>query len=220
MGEDGDSNDDGQGVEVAEQVIGSTMGRHGPGLRGGDGTDTAIVDVVDGEVEEDGASLDGADDIINSLIGPCNLLTTEGVDALGTESRRVGLLPKSLDPESALALLDGYGADLDNILECGSIGCLLDQTFVQEPKQKREQEVDDAWLEECKPVTNVFLTVGGGDGKESTDVDATIEDQHDPLDGDLRINNDLLASLDDLGIRSLMLVLVDDGGSDAGLEHT
>lgn len=70
VGQEGNEDDNGQGVEVAEEIVGCTCGYHGCTLGGGDGTNTTVVDVVDGEVEEDGASLEGPDDIVDILLGP------------------------------------------------------------------------------------------------------------------------------------------------------
>ena len=71
--EDWDEDDDGDGVQVLDQVVGSSVQGHS----GGDGTqvtiDLGVAQPEEGEPTEDLASLEGTSDFTNELVVPCDL---------------------------------------------------------------------------------------------------------------------------------------------------
>lgn len=66
----------------------------------------------------------------------------------------------------------------------------------------------------------VLLNVDDSDGEECADVDEGVEDEHNVADGRLGIDDDLLTSLENLGVLLLVLVLVNDRWSHVRLEDT
>ena len=81
--EEGDGDDDGQRVEVREEIVGCPVCGHGCCLCGADTADTPIVKIVDDEVEEDLAGGKGAVYIVDKPIVPGDGLTFVSRDAIG-----------------------------------------------------------------------------------------------------------------------------------------
>lgn len=120
VAEDRDEDDDGQRVEVVEEVVGRSVGDHCRALVAGDGADAAVVKVPDGEEAKDLTlvergikacksvrsqlidrdrmtySVDRAVDVIDELVIP-----SDG-DALSSKSRRFRHVPETLLPDTEL----------------------------------------------------------------------------------------------------------------------
>lgn len=103
-----DGDDDGQWVEVAEQVIWRSLGRHGGTLVRLDTANAAIVQVVDGEVEEDLAGVNRATDVIDELVVPVDFLAAPGRDALRRHHTGFGGIPDVLAPELPATALEDH----------------------------------------------------------------------------------------------------------------
>lgn len=74
--ENGGHQDDGERVEVGNNVVGNTVGGKHSGEVRGSGTDTVVVEVLDGEEAEDTSGLECAADILNELVIPASCVTS------------------------------------------------------------------------------------------------------------------------------------------------
>ena len=216
--EDGGGGDDGEGVEVGNNVVGNTIGlQHGRQERSG-GTETVVVEVLNREEAEDTSTLECAADILNELVTPLNLVL-----ALKTGSSdvgRLGQIPETVTTkllESTTAEADTE--DTEDVGKIGAAGRVEDETLAEEPQEKGERKVEDKRDEEGEPPANVLLGVGSGNTHEATDVDHEVEPQHDTLSGGLGILDNTLASLENLDHRLGVGNLIEEEGRDVGLEH-
>ena len=115
VGENRDHNDDGEGVEVGEEVVGGTIGGHGRALITENVTDTAVIVVPDGKVEEDRACRIGASGVVNHFVRPRDRLAVEGRDALGGKHARLCGVEVAFSPWFELVLLNRHTSDFEDI---------------------------------------------------------------------------------------------------------
>lgn len=219
--DDGDGDDDGERVEVGDEIIGGAVGGHGGGLRGRDTADTAVVEVVDGEEEEDLTGGEGTGDIVDETVGPGDGLVAVGGDALFREDGRLRRVPEAVAAHALeTAALEGHADDLEDVRQDGAIGRDLDGALVEHGENAGHHHVQDTRNQEGEPVSHVFLRVGGGDGEESTDVDEAVEDEENALHRRLGVDDDGFTRIQRLEVRLLLGVLIEDGRGNVTLEHT
>ena len=126
VAEDWNGDDDCERVEVAEEVVGCTLGDHSGALICRDGSDTPIVHIIDRKVEEDRAGKKSPSDIFDVLLRPRDF------DARLSEDGRLGVVPVILAPKLALVFLDSHGNDLEELSQLGTHWWFLDGPFVHD----------------------------------------------------------------------------------------
>lgn len=124
LGHDRRYDDDSQRVKVVEKIVRRAVGSHGGTLVALHGADTAVVQVPDGDVEED---LDGFPRplrIADVLLRP--------VDGFTLFGKRGGLdvIPEVLREDVAFALLQRADGDFGEAAQIGSDGLLPDRPLV------------------------------------------------------------------------------------------
>ncbi|KAI6764182.1 hypothetical protein HG530_007971 [Fusarium avenaceum] len=139
--------------------------------------------------------------------------------ALCSKSRWFDRREEVLGPNSAFVLFDGQRNDLEEVVEIRSFRRCVLESFVPPHEQHRQQDVDDAWKKKGQPKANILLDISCSDHEKSTNINAHIEDQHDPLNGGLRIYDDPLARLECLDMFCLVGILVDDERNNIRLEQ-
>jgi len=165
--------DDNEGVDVVEEVVGGAVSGHGGALASGDGADAAVVEVVEGEEEDEHlAGGDGAAGYVYLLVGPGYVT--------GRWLGRGWLceVPEVTGPEFAFAAAECEEDDLEESGELGlSPGCWCSGDAVAEEEQEeREGQVDGAGGEECQPEAYLLCGEGHGNPEESPNVDQAVAD--------------------------------------------
>lgn len=208
------TDDNGDGVEVVEQIVGDTVSPHTGGEGVGSSTEGTVVDVVDGKEEEDTASLEGTADILNELIIiVVNLGATSSSAHAGLGNFPESLAADGLEP----TVREAVTKNAEDIAQIGTARRLLDKSGVKVPQKRRKQKVKNGRNQVGSPVADKLGQIGSGDTKAGTDVDEKVEPQHDAVEGLLRVDNDALAILLD-NVSNLVGGLVHDGGRNVGLE--
>ena len=215
MVDEGCDDDNSNGVEVVEEIVGDAVSLHAGSEGVGGSTKGAVVDVEDGEEAEDSGRLECATNIVDEGVIVRVCLGAAGSDA----NAGLGGVPESLAADGLDATVrKSLAENLEHVAKIGTSGRLLDQAGVQVPQQGREQQVDDGGDEIGGPVADKSGQVGGGDTSGGTDVDQEVEPQHDAVDRVLGVDNHSLAVLIGNDVGDLVGALVHDGGGDIGLE--
>ena len=214
--EDGGERNDGQRVEVVDNVVGHAVGREHGGQEAGRVADTVVVEVLDGEEAEDSGSLQGTLDILHKLVVPASL----DAQACGRDVGRLRQVPESM-PSNLLdtATSEADTQDAEDIRKIAAAWWVEHQPLAEEPEQERKRDVKDEREEESQPPADVFLEVGGRNAHEATDVDEQVEPQHGALGSSLGIFDDTLTILQGLDDRDLVCHLVKKQRRDIGLEE-
>lgn len=206
--EDGDEDENGNGVEVLHEIVGDAVPLHLSGL-GDEVTGELVVnDPVDWVEAEDLAGNEGTLELVDKLVVPGD---GAAVAVLGLVGRLGGVhvAAGNHDPESA----EGIGDD--------GAGWRADDVGLASEDEGDGSNHEDAETEQVGgPEADVQLHVRGGQQGERTDVDTGVEDHVDSLDGDGRVDDDTLASGQGRDGGHTALVLVSDQGSDIGLDTT
>lgn len=190
--EDGSHEDDGERVEVADNVVGDTVGgEHGGQVRSS-GTDTVVVEVLDREETEDTSSLESTADILNELVIPGGVVTGASSSDHGWLCR----LPEAMATDSLeTASAETDGKNLENVGKIRTAWRVENETLAEVPEEERERNVEDERNEEGQPPTNVLLAVSGCNTHEASDVNQEVEPEHSTLGRGLRVDNDSLTLL-------------------------
>jgi hypothetical protein len=190
--ENGGHQDNGQRVEVADDIVGDTVGgEHGGQVRSGR-TDTVVVEVLDGEETEDTSSLESTADILDELVVPLSLVT----GTAGSDDRGLSRLPEtgatnSLDTTSA----EADAENLENVGKIRTAGRVENETLAEVPEKEGERNVEDEGNEESQPPANVLFAVSGCDSHEASNVDEEVEPEHSTLGRSFGVDDDSLALL-------------------------
>lgn len=123
---------------MRQQIVGSPIRSHRRSLVARHATDTAIIQVPDGDVQEDLDGLPGALGVADILLGPRSGSVTFG--------QRGGLhiVPEVLSEEVSLARLQRGGGDLDEARQVGALRRLPNGPLVHHGQQDRQKEVHDS----------------------------------------------------------------------------
>jgi len=155
--QNGGHEDNGEGVEVADNVVGDTVGgEHGGQVRGS-GTDTIVVEILDGEEAEDTSGLESTANILNELVAPLGVVTS----ATGSNDRRLSRLPETVTANS----LDTTGAeadaeDLEDVGKIRTAWRVEDEALAEVPEKEGKRDIEDERDEESQPPADVLLAVG------------------------------------------------------------
>ena len=211
--DDGDHDDDGDGVEVLENVVGGAVTLHGTGLGGQVGGHLVVGEEEDGQEEEDLAGHQTTLDLVNP-----GVIVGHPDGALGDgDARGLGELPVGLDK---LGALDDVEPHLEELLEQGAGGRGELVLLLLGPEDEGGDEEQNGGDQESLPETVQVLDVDHADlARESTNVDAHVEVQEDTGVGDGRVDDDTLA-LANLDAHAGVLVLLSQQRRDVGLEET
>lgn len=98
VGEDGNHDDDGQRIEVCEEIVWRAVGGHRSALVGKSVANATIIGIPDREVEKDGAGSECSLGIVDKLISPRNRFTTPGGNALSGKDGWLLPFPSILCP--------------------------------------------------------------------------------------------------------------------------
>ena len=204
-------------VEVVDDVVGDTVGDHHGGQETGRGTDTVVVNVLDGEETEDTGGLESAANILNELVVPPHW------DYLARSSNdgRLCGLPEAVTADSLPSTL--READSQNAEDVGQItSCrwVKNKALAEVPEKEGERKVEDEREEEAQPEADVLLSVGSSDLHESTDVDEKVKPEHDSLSRGLWVDDDSLARLQGLDLGDGVWHLIEKQRRHIRLEHS
>ena len=206
---DGDKDDQSDGIDVLQEIVGDAVQLHFRGLRDEIVEHLVVADPVDGEEDEDSASDQRTADFIDKEIVPVSLVlvpsNTSLVRGLGSFESAVA----ETDPEN-----------LEGVEDDGASGRAGDVSLASDDEDKDGEEEDAKGKEIGSPETDVGFELGGCHRGETADVDGPVEPRVHRLDGDRGIDNDALTFLGDLDESLGVLVLFDDEGRDVGFDST
>ena len=211
--ENGDHDDNGDGVKVLDNIVGHTVELHGSGLRGEVTGHLVVGKMENGEEDEDLAGKEATSDFVDpSVIVSHPRRAFRRRDLGGASSVPVQLLeptrlPDDVDEHAQELGQDGSGGGSEPVL------------LLLRPKHKGGGEEEDCGEQESQPEADVLFNPHHGnlaDGR--TDIDGEVEVEEDTGVGNGRINNDTL-SLADLDAKPGIGVLLSKHGRDVGLEE-
>ena len=213
--EDGGEPNDGQRVEVVDNVVGHAVSCEHGGEEAGRVADTVVVKVLDGEEAEDSGSLEGTLDVFDELIVPAS----RDAQARSCDVGRLRQVPETMasNPLEA-ATSEANAQNTEDVGKVAAAWWVENQPLTKVPEQERERDVKDKREEEGQPPADILLEVGGRNAHETTDIDEQVEPQHSPLGSSLGIFDDTLAILQGLDDGDLVRHLVKEQGRDIRLE--
>jgi hypothetical protein len=220
---DGDDDDNGNRVQVGQNVIGHTSQVHGSAHGSQVGVHLAVSEPEDGDPEKDRAGGESTADLIDPRV-----IEVVPLGRAGTERRRLDGVPH-LTVVPGPVRLDGVDAEstakrLEEELECRSHDVAgrgrqdVELLAVEENGQGDDEH--DGGDEVSEPETNVALSVDHGDlTDKGTNVDEKVKVVVDAGHGNGGVDNNALA-LDDLDAHLLLRHLLGNEGRNVGLEGT
>ena len=212
----GANDNDGQRVEVGDDIVGDTLDVHLSTLETSSAANAVIVPELDGEEAEHASGLERALDILDELVVPAGL----SGETVSSTIRGLRRLPPSLAANAQnAAAREAVAEDLEDVGEIGTAGLVDNNAGLEPEEQERQGNVEDEGKEESQPPANILGRVRGGSGHEGTDVDEEVEPQHDTLGGVLGVLDDALARLEGDDHGHVALHLIKQERSDVGLEH-
>lgn len=211
---DGDHDDDGEGVQVLDNIVGGTVQDHRTSLGGQVVGHLVVGEEEDGQEEEDLAGLETTADFVNP-----GVIVSQPAGALSNgDVAGLRVLPVQLgDTARALRSKVGHAEELlENGAGRGSEVVLL----LVGPEDNGADEEEDGGQEEGQPEAVVFLNEDHGDlTADGTAVDGKVEPQEDTGVGDGGVDNDTLAAAG-LNAHAGVLVLLSEQGRNVRLEQT
>lgn len=211
--DDGDHEDDGDGVEVLDNIVGNTVELEGGGLGGQVSGHLVVGEEEDGEEEEDLAGHETTADFVDPGVIVGHPLGAVGDGDVG------GLCELPVELE-ATALLADEPEHLEELAEDGASGGRQLVVLLVDEENNGGREEEDGGDEEGQPEADVLLNVDHGDlTGEGAEVDTEVKVQEDTGVGHGRVDNDAHA-IPDLDAHAGVLVLFSEQGRDVGLEET
>lgn len=218
---DGDQDDQGERIEIAQNIVGEAVSVHSSSLGGQVVVELVVSEPVDGEPEEHSASLETTLDFICPLIIKVHPIGTNGLFAgLGIipESGSVEL-PDGLDGVDAPFALSAEAPITDGTGEHGACGGSAGVLVASSNEDQGAEEEDDSWEGVGQPESNELLSVDHADlADQSSDVDEKVEVHVDPRCGMDGIDNNSLTRLEGDDKELGALVLFSNQWRDVGLE--
>ena len=212
--DDGDHDDNGDGVEVLDNVVGDAVTLHGRGLDGQVAGHLVVGEEEDGQEEEDLAGLETTADLIDPLVvvgEPGGALADGHVGGLA--ELKVGL------EEGALLL--GEAEHLHELFEDGAGRGAEPVVLLLGPEDDGGDEEEGRGDEEGLPEALKVLDVDHANlARHGADVDAKVKVEEDAGVGHGRVDNDALARLEHLDAHAVILVLLGEERGDVGLEES
>lgn len=205
--QDGDEDDNGDGVKVLHQVVGNTVALHLAGLRHEVARELAVDNPVDWVEGEHLASDQRPLDFLHKPVVPADLGSVAAVRGLpaGLGGIHVAVAKHNADDAEGVGD-DGSLRGPDNV-----------ELSAEEHDGSSDAENSQA-KQEGRPEANVALHVGRGQQGQRAEVDAAVEDHVDALHGDRRIDDDARAVGLGLDGHLPAPVLFGDQGSDVTLD--
>jgi hypothetical protein len=212
VGDDGDSDNNEERVEVVHDIVGGTIESHSSRHGVLHGSNTTIGENEDGDDEKDLTSLDRVLDLVNKLVVPKDLGVIKCTVSF-LDVRRLGDIPErssvpvSLEHSLPVSIGESGLEDVASLEEDGSLGRSLVESLGTPEEDDGGEGVQDSRFEEGEPESNKSFRVRSSETEKSTDIDTPVEDEQVSLDSCLGVDNDLFS-----------LFGVGDGGNlDGGL---
>lgn len=207
--DEGEENDDGDGIKVLHQIVGNAVASHLSSLCDEVVGEITVYDPVDWVEGKDLASDKGTLDFIDEVVVP---------------SRVRGLADGSLVGRLCgvhLAVLDHREDDAECIGDDRALWRTNDVHFAAENKNQCTDEEDAKTQQVCGPEVAVTLHVWSGEQGKRSDIDTPVEDHVNPLDGNGRVDNNPFTSLVVVTNNHLSsLVLIGNEGCNVGFDTT
>jgi hypothetical protein len=204
--------DDRDGVQVLNDIVGNTVENHGGGLSGEVTGHLVISQMENRQVKEDLAGHQTTTD----LIDPGIVVGHPSRALINRNLRGLGMLPVEAEERAALTDVEEHAQELG---EDGTSGWLELVLLLVEGEDDGGDEEEDGGDEEGEPEGVILLNVDHGDlTADGTDVDGEVEVEEDTSVGHGRIDNDTLA-VADLDAHLCVLVLISKERRDVGLEE-
>ena len=206
--ENGNENDDGDGVEVLHQIVGNAVAIHLTGLGDEVAGELSVDDPVDRVEGEHAAGDQGALQLVDEVVVPVDRGRTI-----------VFGLPGGLGGIH-VAVLHHHPDGTESIRDDGALGWAND---VELAAENDHQGTDHEHTETEKigwPEVDVQLHVGSSEQGQRTEVDASVEDHVDTLNCQGGVNDDALALLGGGDGHLLALVLIRNQRSHITLDAT
>ena len=207
--EQGDEHDNGDGIEVLHEIVGDAVALHLTSLSDEVAGELAVDNPVDGVESEDAAGDKGTLELINEVVVP-------GQSGLGVA---VLALPAGLGGIH-VAVDNHHTESLEGVGDNGSLRGTHNVVLAAEAENQGSDGEHAETQQVAGPETNVLLHVGSGQEGQRTNVDTSVEDHVDTLDGQGRVNDDALALLGGGQSHLLALVLIGNQGSNVTLDTT
>jgi hypothetical protein len=202
-------NDDSDGIEVLHQIVGNAVESHLSTLGDEVVGELSVDDPVDGIEAEDLAGNESTLDLLNEVVVPAE-------DSSLSETSLVGRLCAI-----ECAGLDHHPDNAEGIRDDRSLGRTDNVDLASKNEDERTDEEDAQTQEEGRPEVDIALHVRCRKQGQTADVDTKVEHHVDPLDGDRRVDDDLLASLVVMSdYHTPPLVLIGNEGSDVRFNTT
>lgn len=221
--EDGNQNQNGQRVQVGDQIVGQTVKFHNGGLGGQIVVDLVVAEPVHWEENKYLAGLDSSTELINP-----DIVESHPSRRSASLARRLCVLPQI----SGVELLAGSNGvqvpsalgcvtnELEGLAEDGAGGRGLLVPLAADGKNREAQEEDDRREQVGQPETNALLCVDHGDlADDGADVDGGVEVHEQTCNGESGVNDDTLTRLERLNGGSFALDLFGNEGGAVGLEE-
>ncbi|CAG9978285.1 unnamed protein product [Clonostachys byssicola] len=206
--EDGDHDDDGDGVEVLDDVVGDAVELHGAGLDGQVTGHLVVGEEEDGQEEEDLAGHETTADFVDPgvIVGHPGRTLSDG------DTRGLGDIPVELESLGAAADEPKHAQELG---EQGAGGGSELVVLLLGPEDEGGSEEQDGGDEEGQPEAVKLLYPDHGDlSSARAHVDTEVKVQEDPGVGHGGVNNDTLA-IALLNTHAAVLILLSKQGRDA-----
>ena len=206
--QDGDEHDDGDGVKVLHQVVGNAVALHLTGLGDKVARELTIHDPVDRVEAEDTAGDESALELVDEMVVPRH-------GAVAT----VGGLPGGLGGIH-VAVDDHDPQGLERVGDDGSLRRAHNVELASEHEHQGTTREHAQTEQVAGPEADVALHVRRGQQRERSQVNTTVEDHVDTLDGERRVDDDALSLLRGRDSHLLPLVLVRNQRSNVTLDTT
>lgn len=220
---DGHNDDNGNGIQVGENVIGNTVKSHGGAHLRQVGVHLTVSQPEDGDPEEHTAGGKTTTDLIDP-----GIVKVVPRRLVGTESGRLDSVPHasivpvlvSADRVEAESTTKSLEQQLEGRAHDVTRRGLENVELLAEPQNRQADDEHDSGDQISQVETDITLSVDHAKlASESTNVDEEVEVVVDAGDGDSRVNNDTLAVLL-LNAHALFRDLLGNQGRNVGLERS
>ena len=205
--ENGDEDDDDDGVDVLHFVVGHAVELHRSGLRDEVGVELVVDDPVDGIEGEDLAGHEGTAELVDEGFAPGGLVFLAVGGLVGGASGFEGAAIGHGDPEG----FEGVGED-------GARWGARDVELLPEEEDGETAHEGDETHEVDGPKALIFLHEYGGDETQGADIDTPVEDHVDALEGDTGVLDNALARRQSLDLHLGLGHLLSDQRGDVGFD--
>jgi len=220
---DGHNDDDGNGIQVGENIVGHATELHGRAHVGQVGVHLTVRQPEDGDPEEHGAGGETTADLINPRVVEIVPLGRAGTESGGLDGLpHLTVVPAApcLERVDAEATAKSLEQKLESRSDDVSAWWCENVEFLAVDENGQGDEEHDSWDQVGEPETNVTFSVDHGNlTNKGTNVDEEVEIVVDTGHGDSRIDNNTLA-LDNLDAHLLLGNLLGNKGRNVGLEST